>query len=88
MSDMTAFHGRIAERIGAIIRRERLAEDWTQDRLAQETGLTVDNIAGMELGSYMPIWPVLMDVLWALDISTHVCAEIFQVDASVRECGA
>jgi transcriptional regulator with XRE-family HTH domain len=42
--------------LGAVISRERAANDWTADKLAKRSGLTGNTIAALEAGEQEPTW--------------------------------
>jgi transcriptional regulator with XRE-family HTH domain len=55
--------------IGAIIRETRLAQGWTQERLAQETGLVRPMISRYENGRALPDWATFLLIAAALGLA-------------------
>lgn len=58
----------VLRRVGLTIKAERARRDWTQERLAHDSGLSVSQIARMERGHRDAGVTRIVRVAWALDI--------------------
>jgi transcriptional regulator with XRE-family HTH domain len=59
----------VLERFGANVRVARLEREWTQERLAHESGLAVVQISRIERGKREVRLTTLLRLLKALDVS-------------------
>jgi transcriptional regulator with XRE-family HTH domain len=60
---------RLARRFGQHLRSMRQARDLTQDRLAELSGLSIDTVRRVELGSLSPSLETLQKLANGLDLS-------------------
>ncbi|ATJ89393.1 MULTISPECIES: helix-turn-helix transcriptional regulator [Acetobacter] len=74
----------MAERIGALIKRERKRSGLAQDELARRSGYSRVTVKKTEDGRTLPRLPVLFALLWELDCTQSVWDEISRIDACLR----
>lgn len=65
----------ILRKVGLNLRAERARRDWTQERLAAASGLSVSQIARMERGHRDARLTTVVRVAWALGIEPLVLFE-------------
>lgn len=79
-----AFDHLLAERIGAVIKREREKADISRPDLARMAGCNRETVRNIELGNYLPNITILFSLLWELDCTQSIWEEIARIDASLR----
>lgn len=62
----------VLRRVGLTIKAERARRDWTQEKLAHDSGLSVSQIARMERGHRDAGVTRIVRVAWALNVDPAV----------------
>jgi transcriptional regulator with XRE-family HTH domain len=57
--------------LGKAIRRLRIARGWSQQMLADHSGLTRESISAIENGRFDPVFTTLLRIAAALDLKAH-----------------
>lgn len=78
---------RIALTVGARVRFERQQRGWTQNELAEASGVSIDRVAAIEADQSAPSIGDIALIAAALGVSVVALARAEQSDASVTKRG-
>lgn len=65
---------------GETLRRFRTERGWSQERLAEAAGITLNYVGNLERGEQGPSLNVLLRISRALDIDASSCVAVFTRD--------
>jgi transcriptional regulator with XRE-family HTH domain len=69
--------GREAEIFGAVIRQLRSEREWSQERLAESSGLTTTYVGQIERGVRIPSLTVVLKLARGLSVSPSALLDVF-----------